>query len=87
VRITPFLFIAASAFLIYAVFYIDGMEMASGFLFMLMMAPLYAVVGDGPAFTFIAQAIWWVMLCGPAIYGVWLLLSDFRMHHKAGEGQ
>jgi hypothetical protein len=87
VRITPFLFIAASAFLFYAVFYIDGMDMASGFLFMFMMAPLYLIVGDGPTFTFIAQAIWWVILCGPAIYGAWLLFGDFQTRRKAGEGQ
>ena len=86
-RKAPFLFIAASAFLTYAVFYIDGVDMASGFLFMLMLAPLYLTVGDGPTFTFIAQSIWWTILLGPAIFGVWLILLDIRSSHKDGGGQ
>jgi hypothetical protein len=74
--------IALSGFLIYAVYNINGVDMLSGFIFMFAIAPLMLLFGDSPAFRLIAEIIWWLILCGPAICGVWIIVRNGFAHPK-----
>ena len=71
----PFLLIGASGLMLCGVAFSEAVQLGYGFVFMLFVFPLQAILGKGAAFAIVGRTLWWLL---PALPGIIGLLMLFR---------